>query len=99
MKVIGTVWLSSASLVPHIFIKAGKIITAEKYCTEIDEMYQKLTCKQPALVNRNGSFLFHYKARPHVLMISRQKLHMLYYEVLDHPPYSPELTPTNFHFC
>ena len=31
-------------------------------------------------------------------MITRQKLHTLNYKVLDHPPYSPDLSPTDFHF-
>ena len=61
-------------------------------------MHQKLTLKQPALVNRKGFILLHDNARPHILMISRQKLHTLNYEVLDHPLYSPDLSPTDFHF-
>ena len=30
-------------------------------------------------------------------MITRQKLHTLNYEVLDHSPYLPDLSPTDFH--
>ena len=30
-------------------------------------------------------------------MITCQKLHMLNYEVLDHPPYSPDFSPTDFY--
>ena len=31
-------------------------------------------------------------------MITRQKLHTLNYKILDHPPYSPDLSPIDFHF-
>ena len=31
-------------------------------------------------------------------MITRQKLHTLTYEVLDHAPYSRDLSPKDFHF-
>ena len=35
---------------------------------------------------------------PRVSMITRQKLHTLNYEVLDHLPYSPDFSPTDFYF-
>ena len=37
-------------------------------------------------------------ARPHVSIITRQKLHRLNYKVLDYPPYSPDFSLTDFHF-
>lgn len=42
--------------------------------------------------------LFHDNARPHVSKITVQKLHELGYETLTHPPYSPDLAPTDYHF-
>ena len=89
-KVMVTVWWSSADLIHHSFIKLGETTTAEKYCREIDEMHQKLSRKQPALVNRKGSIFLHDNARPHVSMITHQKHHTLNYEDLDHPQYSPD---------
>ena len=93
-----TVWWFSAGLTHYTFIETSKTITAEKYCREVDEMHQKLTHKQPALVNRKDPSLLLGNARPHVSMITRQKLQVLNYEVLGHPPYSPDLSPTDFHF-
>ena len=61
-------------------------------------MQQKLTRKQPALGNMKGPILLHDNVRPHVSVITRQKLHILNYEILDHPPYSPDTSPTDFHF-
>ena len=61
-------------------------------------MHLKLTCKQPALVNRKGSVVLHDNARLLVSMITHQKLHLFIYEVLDHPRYSPDLSSTEFHF-
>ena len=69
-----------------------------EYCREIDEIHQKLARNRPPLVNRKGSTLLHDNARAHASMIIRQKLHTLDYEVLDHLPYSPDLSPTDFHF-
>ena len=36
-------------------------------------------------------------ARPHVAELTREKLMALEWEVLMHPPYSPDLAPTDFH--
>ena len=47
------------------------------------------TCK-PALVNR--------KALPHISQPMLQKLNELGYKVLPHPPCSPDLLTTNYHF-
>ena len=61
-------------------------------------MHHNFTRKQPALVNRNGPIRLRDNVRPRVSMITRQKMHTLNYEVLDRPPYSSDLLPTDFHF-
>ena len=44
-----------------------------------------------------GSIL-HNNAWPHIVQPVLQKLNKLGYEVLPHPPYSPVLLPTDYHF-
>ena len=51
-----------------------------------------------ALVNRNGPILLYDNARPHVAKPTWQKLNELGYETLPHLPYSPDLSPTDYHF-
>ena len=55
---------------------------------------------QPALVNRMGPFccLLHNTTQSHVAQPALQKLNELGYKVLPHPLYSPDLSPTNYHF-
>ncbi|UYV71399.1 SETMAR [Cordylochernes scorpioides] len=50
------------------------------------------------LVNRKGPILLHDNTIPHVSMITRQKLNELGHGTLDHPPFSPDLSPTDYHF-
>ena len=61
-------------------------------------MHQKLQMNQPALVNRKGPILLQDNARPHVSRKTLQKLNEMGYETLPHSPYSPGLSPTNYHF-
>ena len=97
-KVMVTVWWTAAGLIHHNFLNPGETITAETYCKEIDEMHAKLRQMSPALVNRKGPILLHDNARPHVARSTLQKLNELGYETLPHPAYSPDLSPTDFHF-
>lgn len=96
-KVMVTVWWSSAGIIHYNFLNQGDAITADKYCSEIQIMHDKLRQKQPSLVNRKGPILLHDNARPHVAQQTLQKLNELQYEILPHPPYSPDISPTDFH--
>lgn len=97
-KTMITVWWSMAGVIHYSFLKQGETITSDKYCSEIEIMYKKLCIKQPSLVNRKRIILLHDNARPHVAKKTLQKLIDLNIETLRHPPYSPDLSPTDYHF-
>ena len=61
-------------------------------------MHWKLQCLQPALVNIKGPILLHDNVWPHITQPTLQKLSELGYKVLPHPPCSPDLSPTDYHF-
>ena len=97
-KVMLTVWWSVTGLILYSFLNSSETITAEKYCQQVDEMHQKLRQQHPALVNRKGPILLHENARPYIAKLTLQKLNELGYETLPHLPYSPDLSPTDYHF-
>jgi len=84
-KVLLTVWWSI-----HGIIKT--------YCQYIQEMHEKLKIQCPVLINRKGPILLHDNARPHAARMTVMKLNELGCEILQHPPYSPDLSSTYFHF-
>ncbi|GFY35086.1 histone-lysine N-methyltransferase SETMAR [Trichonephila clavipes] len=45
----------------------------------------------------NGGRLLHDNARPHTALVTKAILKQFKWEVLDHPPYSPDLAPSDFH--
>ena len=92
-----TVWWYAASLIHYSFLNSGKIITSERYAQQINEMHGKPQHLQLAFVNRKGPVLLN-NTQLHVTQPMLQKLNELGYEALPHPPYSPELLPTNYHF-
>nr|XP_012230119.1 PREDICTED: uncharacterized protein LOC105676648 [Linepithema humile] len=75
-KIMVSVW-SSKGIVHYSFLKQGEAINADKYCQEIDIMYQKLRAQQPALVNRHGALLLHDNTKPHIA--KKTRFHLLFH--------------------
>lgn len=96
-KVMIIVWWSMAGIIHYDFLQFGETVTAELYCRQLDACHEKLKQKHPALMNRNRPLLLHDNARPHVAKLTLQKLQELNYETLPHPPYSPDISPTDYH--
>lgn len=97
-KMMVTVWWTSAGLVHHSFLPNGTTMTADVYCQELQTMMEKLAIQQPTLVNRSSLLLLHDNARVHTSRQTIAKLQELQLEALRHPPYSPDLAPTDFYF-
>ncbi|KAF2356502.1 Transposase type 1 [Trinorchestia longiramus] len=92
-----TVWWSAIGVIHYSFLGVNETINAKRYCNDLAVMHARLSEKRPALVNRRGPILLHDNARPHVARMTVQKLTELEYETLPQPPYSPDLSPTDYH--
>jgi histone-lysine N-methyltransferase SETMAR len=44
-----------------------------------------------------GVLLHHDKARPHSAQTTQQRIQELQWEILEHPPYSLDLAPSDYH--
>jgi [histone H3]-lysine36 N-dimethyltransferase SETMAR len=71
----------------------GRTINAEFYCEQLDRVEAALQEKRSH--NQDVKFL-HDNATPHTAKVTKTKLNQLRWEVLHHPPYSPDLAPTDF---
>lgn len=96
-KIMVSVWWFAGGIIYHKFLDQGCSIDAKVYCSELEEMNIRLRDKQPRLINQRGPILLHDNARPHVAQLTLQKLNDLGFEILPHPPYSPDLSPTDYH--
>ena len=70
---------------------------SNKYGSQLDQLKAALDEKHPELVNRKRITFHQDNARPYVSLMTRQKLLELGWEVLIHPPYSPDIAPSDFH--
>ena len=67
------------------------------YCRQLNKLNAAVKEKRPELVNCKG-VIFHYdNATPHTSLATRQKLLRLGWEVMLHPPYSPDLAPSDYY--
>jgi histone-lysine N-methyltransferase SETMAR len=63
----------------------------------LDQVNECLEEKRPHLVSRKGVDLHQVNAHPHVSKMMQQKIKELNWEISDHPPYSPDLAPSDYH--
>ncbi|KFD48898.1 hypothetical protein M513_10261 [Trichuris suis] len=96
-KTMLIVFWSHFGIIHVKFLKAGQPITADNYCHLLEATVEKLLEKRPALANRRRVILLQDNARPHVARKTLQKISELGMELLPHPPYSPDLSPTDHH--
>ncbi|XP_025263217.1 histone-lysine N-methyltransferase SETMAR-like [Camponotus floridanus] len=97
MKVLLCVWWDCRGIIHFELLRRGETITADKYCEQLTRLDAAIREKRPVLANRKGIIFHHDNARPHVAQQTLRKLQELQWEILQHPPYSPDIAPSDFH--
>ena len=78
------------------FQQCGHTITSALYCTILTKLRAAIRRKRPDLLTK-GVLLLHDNARPHSANQTTATLRSFKWEVLQHPPYSPDLAPSDFY--
>jgi transposase len=62
------------------------------------QLSQALKLERPQYAKRHDKVIFqHDNARPHAAKVVKETLEVLQWDVLPHPPYSPDIAPSDFH--
>ena len=96
-KIMLCVWWTSRQVVHYELLRMGQTVTGDLYSQQLERVQQALQQKEPALVNRKGVLFLHDNARPHVARVVRNTIQRHDWETLCHPPYSPDLAPSDYH--
>jgi len=76
-------------------LPSGTTVTAAYYCQFLQKLRRKMHTNRPDLLE-NGVLILHDKARPYIGKAVRELLDRYSWEVLPHPPYSPDMSPPDF---
>jgi len=90
-KVMICVWWGVRGIVHWETLPIGDTINGELYCQQLDRVAASLKGKQDRV------YFLHDNARPHVSKLTQRKLTDLKWQVVPHPPYSPDLAPSDYH--
>ena len=93
-KVMATVFWDSHGVILIDYLQKGKTITGAYYASLLDKLKAELAKKRQHL--QKNKILFHQDNAPsHTSAVAMAKINELRFELLDHPPYSPDLAPSD----
>ncbi|GFX08716.1 histone-lysine N-methyltransferase SETMAR [Trichonephila clavipes] len=81
----------------HGLLPDNTTINSEVYCHQLDKLNDAIQQKRSELINRKGVLFHQDNARPHTSLIICQKLLQLEWDTMPHPPYSPDLAPSDYY--
>nr|AAP51086.1 transposase [Forficula auricularia] len=95
-KVLLSVWWDYKGIVYFELLPPNRTINSVVYIEQLTKLNNAVEEKRAELTNRKGVVFHHDNARPHTSLVTRQKLLELGWDVLPHPPYSPDLAPSDY---
>lgn len=94
-KVLASVFWDAQGIIFIDYLEKGQTINSDYYIALLERLKDEITKKRPHL--KKKKVLFHQDNAPcHKSMKTMAKLHELGYELLPHPPYTPDLAPSDF---
>ena len=96
-KVMASVFWDAEGILFIDYLEKGITITGEYYSNLLTKLDKKKICeKRPSLQKKK--IIFHQDSAPaHKIVLAMGKVRDLHYELLEHPPYSPDLAPSDFY--
>ena len=91
-KVMASIFWDAKGILLIDYLPKGQTITGEYYSNLLDQLQQAIEEKRPGLTKKK-IILHQNNARPHTSLLSMTKIRQLKYDLLPHPPYSPDLAP------
>ena len=92
------IWWDQKGVIYYEMLKPSETMTGERYRSQLIRLKRALKEKRSEWADRHDKvILLHDNARPHVHYIVNKYLEGVNWEVLAHPPYSPDIAPSDFH--
>lgn len=95
-KIMASVFWDRKGIILVEFLPQGETINAQRYCETLKKLKRSIQNKRRGMLTR-GVCLLHDNARPHTALATKALLDSFGWDVLNHPPYSPDLAPSDYH--
>ena len=95
-KVMATVFWDASGVLLIELLPNGQTINADRYIATLKKLKRNIRRKRPGLRD-DQVLLLHDNARPHSALRTQEAIQKLGWTTLPHPPYSPDLAPSDFH--
>jgi hypothetical protein len=82
-------------IVHYELLERNLTITAQRYCQQLRRLEEANHQKRPG--SRHGVNLQNDNPQPHTANMTQAAIQELDWEILPHPPYSPDLAPSDYH--
>ena len=94
---MATIFWDSKGVLYVDFLTERRTINAEYYSALLESPV-KTAIRNKRKRAQTSLFLLQNNARPHVAARAMDTIQKLKWKVLPHPPYSPDLAPSDYHF-
>ena len=79
-------------------LKPSETVNTDRYRQQIINLNHALIENRPEWARRHGKVILqHGNASSHTAKVVKNTLKALNWEILSHPPYSPDLAPSDYH--
>ncbi|UYV74155.1 hypothetical protein LAZ67_11002260 [Cordylochernes scorpioides] len=95
-KVMAIVFWDCKGVLLVDYLPPNTTVNAAKYCEALTKLRAAIKRKHPGLLSRKV-LLVHDNARPHAVRTTQTLLESFKWVIFPHPPYSLDLTPSDFH--
>ena len=89
-------WWDYKVIVNFELLPPNRTINSDVYIEQLTKLNNAVEEKRPELTNRESLVFHHDNAKLHTSLVTWQKLLELGLDVLPHPPYSPDLAPSDY---
>lgn len=95
-KVMATVFWDRHGVLLVDFMPRGTTINADRYVETLEKLRRAIKNKRPGMLTKGVNF-HHDNARPHTANKTTELLRKFGWEIVEHPPYSPDIAPSDYH--
>ena len=92
-----SVWWDFKGIIYFKMLPRNQTINSNVYCRQLMKLDNDIKEKRPVVANCKGVIFHQDNGRPHTCLVTRTELLNLGWDIMPHPPYSPDLALFDYH--